>query len=116
MTICGTPLYMAPEVLREDSYNYKADLWSLGAILYEMITGYAAFNEAPSSKAIRKMHEKNTVKELPQKLKMDVPQECKELVKSLLTVDPNKRITRQEVKNHPFVLPYLNKKDEKRRK
>jgi len=38
-TACGTPLYMAPEVFRNKKYDAKADLWSVGCILYEMITG-----------------------------------------------------------------------------
>ncbi|GME98099.1 unnamed protein product [[Candida] boidinii] len=38
-TLCGSPLYMAPEILRYEKYNAKADLWSIGAIIYEMIVG-----------------------------------------------------------------------------
>lgn len=42
-TICGTPLVMAPEVLNGKYYNHKADVWSLGIILFEMITGFTPF-------------------------------------------------------------------------
>ncbi|KAI9204484.1 uncharacterized protein BJ171DRAFT_505929 [Polychytrium aggregatum] len=42
-TLCGSPLYMAPEILRGDRYDAKADLWSLGAVLYEMIAGRPPF-------------------------------------------------------------------------
>lgn len=37
--ICGTPIYMAPQLLRSQSYTAKSDIWSLGLMLYEMIFG-----------------------------------------------------------------------------
>lgn len=38
-TICGTPLYMAPQVVQKNTYSYKADIWSIGVILFEMLNG-----------------------------------------------------------------------------
>jgi serine/threonine protein kinase len=38
-TVCGTPLYMSPEIEKETSYDYKVDIWALGVIYYELITG-----------------------------------------------------------------------------
>lgn len=43
VTYCGTPINMAPEVLNRGVYNYKADVWSLGTILYELLTGISPF-------------------------------------------------------------------------
>lgn len=42
-TICGTPLIMAPEVLNGIRYNHKADVWSLGILFFELITGFTPF-------------------------------------------------------------------------
>ncbi len=42
-TVCGTPLIMAPEVLNGVRYNHKADVWSLGIIFFELITGFTPF-------------------------------------------------------------------------
>jgi serine/threonine-protein kinase ULK/ATG1 len=38
-TICGTPLYMAPQVVQKTAYSYKADVWSIGVILFELLNG-----------------------------------------------------------------------------
>ncbi|CDW74807.1 protein kinase domain containing protein [Stylonychia lemnae] len=43
-TICGTPLYMSPQLVDEKGYSLKADIWSMGVIYYEMISGQRPFN------------------------------------------------------------------------
>lgn len=54
-TLCGSPLYMAPEILRGDRYDAKADLWSLGAILYELITSRPPFRAQNHIELLRKI-------------------------------------------------------------
>jgi len=46
LTYCGTPINMAPEVLNKTFYNFKADVWSLGTLIFEMITGFSPFKDA----------------------------------------------------------------------
>jgi serine/threonine-protein kinase ULK2 len=43
-TLCGSPLYMAPEILHFHKYDAKADLWSVGTILFELLTGRPPFH------------------------------------------------------------------------
>jgi len=45
-TLCGSPLYMAPEILRFQKYDAKADLWSVGTIVYELLTAHPPFTGA----------------------------------------------------------------------
>ena len=42
-TYCGTPLNMAPEVMKRNGYNYKADIWSVGVLIFLLITGVYPF-------------------------------------------------------------------------
>ena len=45
-TYCGTPINMAPEMLNKEMYNYKTDVWSVGTVLFELLTGYSPFRDA----------------------------------------------------------------------
>lgn len=47
---------MAPEVLNRGVYNYKADVWSLGTILFELLTGKSPFKEATNKDELKKIH------------------------------------------------------------
>ena len=51
-TMLGSPIYMAPEVLKEEIYTLKADIWSLGVVLFEMLFGYCPFESSSISNLI----------------------------------------------------------------
>lgn len=57
-TLCGSPLYMAPEVIMSNHYDKKADLWSIGTIAYQCLTGKAPFT-ADSPQALKLFYEKH---------------------------------------------------------
>jgi len=95
-TYCGTPIYMAPELLIQNTYNVKADLWSTGIILYEMMYGMLPY------KNIRTFNDLKTIIE-NKKIYIDeqhYSMECVNLLKSLLEYDPVKRITWEDFFKH----------------
>jgi len=85
-TLCGSPMYMAPEIITKNGYDYKSDLWSVGIILYEMLHGYTPFNVQNFIELIKEIKKKNI------SIKVDVSEECKELIYSLCKTNPNERI------------------------
>lgn len=87
-TMLGSPIYMAPEILRGEIYSTKADIWSLGVVLYEMVYGFCPFESTTIPKLIEVL--KETELEFP--AKEQISEELKRLLKRLLTKDPTKRI------------------------
>lgn len=57
-TLCGSPMYMAPEVIMSQNYDAKADLWSIGTIVYQCLTGKAPFY-ASTPQELRLLYESN---------------------------------------------------------
>ncbi|GMH09100.1 hypothetical protein Nepgr_010940 [Nepenthes gracilis] len=96
-SIKGTPLYMAPELVREQPYNHTADLWSLGVILYELFVGQPPFYTNSVYALIR-----HIVKD-PVKYPDNMSPEFKSFLKGLLNKDPQQRLSWPALLHHPFV-------------
>lgn len=77
---CGTPLNMAPEILEKKLYNVKADIWSLGVILFELITGFPPFKA--NTKSELKANIKKGEFKLPKEY--DVSMECLDFINKCL--------------------------------
>lgn len=99
-TLCGSPVYMAPEIFIENKYNRKADLWSIGVMMYYMYfrefpydIKQGMFNLPPNQ--IKNIFNKKKKKDANDKLLDD-------LLNKLLTFDPDKRITWNDYLIHPF--------------
>ena len=96
-TIVGTNIYMAPEILKGEKYNYKCDLWSIGVIIYKLFfikPPFSGLNEIALINNIEKFGNKA--------LKRTGNEELDELIKKLLEKDPAKRLNWDEYFNHPF--------------
>lgn len=90
-TLCGSPLYMAPEILRYEKYDAKADLWSVGAVLYEMVVGKPPFRATNHVELLRKIEKGEDKIRFPE----DSPasDEIKKLIRILLKRNPVERMT-----------------------
>lgn len=100
-TTCGTPGYVAPEVLRQKKYGLSVDIWAAGVILYIMVSGYEPFyddNETQMYKNI--MSAKFT---FPPDLFGDVSPEITDFICSVLVVHPEKRPTAEQCLTHPWL-------------
>ncbi|KAJ3220210.1 Serine/threonine-protein kinase, partial [Clydaea vesicula] len=60
-TLCGSPLYMAPEILRGDNYDAKADLWSLGAVVFEMYYGHPPFKAQNHIELLKRIEQATSI-------------------------------------------------------
>ncbi|XP_010671457.2 serine/threonine-protein kinase TIO isoform X1 [Beta vulgaris subsp. vulgaris] len=99
-SIKGTPLYMAPELVREQPYNHTADLWSLGVILYELFVGQPPFYTNSVYALIR-----HIIKD-PVKYPENMSPEFKSFLKGLLNKVPQQRLSWPGLLEHPFIKDF----------
>jgi len=90
-TQCGTPGYVAPEILEGTPYDTQSDMWSLGVIAYILLGGYPPFIEQNQKELFRKIRKGDY--EFHDEYWGQVSKDAKSLISSLLTVSPDKRLT-----------------------
>lgn len=109
-TLCGSPLYMAPEILRGESYNAKADLWSVGAVLYEMSAGKPPFRASNHIELEKVITRNNDRIKFP--ASAQVPEELKSLIKSLLKNKQTERVSFNEFFSNILITNELESNEE----
>ena len=100
-TLCGSPLYMAPEILRYEKYDAKADLWSVGTVTYEMVTGRPPFRAGNHVELLRNIEKCNDVIRFP--AEVHVSSGLKDLIRSLLKRNPVQRAAFADFFQHSVV-------------
>jgi serine/threonine-protein kinase ULK/ATG1 len=90
-TLCGSPLYMAPEILRYEKYDAKADLWSVGTVLFEMMCARPPFRANNHVELLRKIEERKDHIRFPEGIVCS--RAMKSLVRALLKRKPTERMS-----------------------
>ncbi|TPX44773.1 hypothetical protein SeMB42_g01997 [Synchytrium endobioticum] len=109
-TACGTPGYVAPEVLRRQGYSKEIDLWSLGVITYILLSGYPPFYDQNNVELFKQI--------MTGKYEFDRPwwdnvsESAKDFIRHLLVLEPRQRYTAQDALAHPFIVNNCGTADE----
>ncbi|EWM22378.1 myosin light chain kinase [Nannochloropsis gaditana] len=101
-TQCGTPGYVAPEILKGIPYGEKVDVWSAGVITYILLGGYPPFYDENQGRMFRKIKRGDFKFHSP--MWDHVSPEAKDLIKRLLVVDPHKRLDAAGALKHAWIL------------
>uniref|UniRef100_A0A673BBN0 non-specific serine/threonine protein kinase n=1 Tax=Sphaeramia orbicularis TaxID=375764 RepID=A0A673BBN0_9TELE len=101
-TLCGSPMYMAPEVIMSQNYDAKADLWSIGTVIYQCLVGKPPF-QANSPQDLRMFYEKN--KNLQPIIPRETSPQLSDLLLGLLQRNQKDRMDFDTFFSHPFLEP-----------
>lgn len=97
---CGSPGYVAPEIFKKSGYSYKADLFSLASVFFNLLTGRYLFSaENPQDLLVKNI--KCQISHIKKYLENTSPQ-CRDLIMLMLEADPDKRPTAKEALMHEW--------------
>jgi len=99
-TTCGTPGYVAPEIIAQQKYGKECDYWSIGIVLYILLCGYPPFFDTDNMKLFEKI--KTGKFSFPDEGWSQVSEEAKDLLKKILCLDPKDRLTPEQMLEHPW--------------
>ena len=100
-TVCGTPIYLAPEILQEKGHDEAVDIWCIGVLLFELVTAAVPFQG----------NDIDTLKDNILKLKItwpkDINTDAKNLIMKILKLEPKQRLPLEEMLKHPFITKFV---------
>ncbi|XP_030630789.1 serine/threonine-protein kinase DCLK2 [Chanos chanos] len=103
-TVCGTPTYVAPEIIAETGYGLKVDIWAAGVITYILLCGFPPFRSERNQQ--EELFEQILLGrlEFPSPYWDNISASAKDLISKMLQVNVGARYTAEEVLSHPWVL------------
>lgn len=109
-TICGSPVYMAPEIQFGTHYTSSVDMWSLGVIIYELIAGRTPFPNIKSQFELAQELKNRGSQPYFLPVSAQASDELREIIPRLLTIDSEKRMTLDEFLSNPIFKKFQNSK------
>ena len=100
-TVCGTPNYIAPEILDGVGHSYEVDLWSFGVIAYALLVGRLPFENKENNVNITYNKIRMCNYSFPEEV--TISRSAKNFIAKLLQIDPAKRMTFEEIYSHDFM-------------
>ncbi|KAM4563653.1 calcium/calmodulin-dependent protein kinase IGb [Odontesthes bonariensis] len=101
-TACGTPGYVAPEVLAQKPYSKAVDCWSIGVITYILLCGYPPFYEESETRLFAKIMKAQYEFDSP--FWDDISESAKDFIRNMMQKNPNLRYTTEQALRHPWII------------
>ncbi|XP_023477278.1 serine/threonine-protein kinase DCLK1 isoform X2 [Equus asinus] len=102
-TVCGTPTYVAPEIIAETGYGLKVDIWAAGVITYILLCGFPPFRGSGDDQEVLFDQILMGQVDFPSPYWDNVSDSAKELITMMLLVDVDQRFSAVQVLEHPWV-------------
>ena len=99
LSTCGTHLYMSPELINSQPYDYCVDIWALGVLFFELLHGYSPFGKRDDDYNI--IYSNILLNKI--KSNVELTNNCLDLLRKMLESDPDKRINIYDVINHNWM-------------
>ena len=110
--VLGSPLYMAPELINREPYTEKVDVWSLGVITYQLLSGKTPFESRNLKKIDYNIKRKKiTFENTEQEYWNDISQDAKDFILKCLDRNQNTRPSISELFKMPWITNYMNKQN-----
>lgn len=101
-TACGTPGYVAPEVLAQKPYSKAVDCWSIGVITYILLCGYPPFYEESETRLFSKIMKAQYEFDSP--FWDDISESAKDFIRNMMQKNPNMRYSTEQALRHPWII------------